>query len=95
VAPADLNAPIPDAWKPFVKTDAVTGVITAGTRSKTTGKTTLTLSTEGGDLYQCYTTDRELARALTAYKDTQTPITVTLMDSGEIVTLAEATDAAF
>jgi hypothetical protein len=94
-APADLNAPIPDSWKPFVKTDAVTGVITAGSRSKTTGKTTLTLSTEGGDLYQCHTTDRELARALTAYKDTQTPVTVTLMDSGEIVTLAEATDAAF
>lgn len=94
-APADQNAPIPDAWKPFVKTDAVTGVITAGKRSKSTGRTTLTLSTEGGDHYECFTTDHELARALTAYKEMHTPITVTLTDSGEIVTLSEAVDAAF
>jgi len=38
VAPADINAPIPDAWQPFVQKTAVTGTITAGTRSKTTGK---------------------------------------------------------
>jgi len=93
--PADQNAPIPDSWKPFVKTDAVTGVITAGKRSKSTGRTTLTLSTEGGDHYECFTTDHELARALTAYKEMHTPITVTLTDSGEIVTLSEAVDAAF
>jgi hypothetical protein len=78
-----------------VKTDAVTGTITAGKRSKTTGRTTLTLSTEGGDHYECFTTDHELARALTAYKEMHTPVTVTLMDSGEIVTLSEAVDAAF
>ena len=93
--PADLNAPIPDAWQPFVQKTAVTGTITAGTRSKTTGKTTLTLTTDHGGLVQCYTTDHDVARAVTRYKDVKTPVTVTLLDSGEIVTLAEATDAAF
>jgi len=93
--PADLNAPIPDAWQPFVQKTAVTGTITAGTRSKATGKTTLTLSTDHGGLVQCYTTDHDVARAVTRYKDVKTPVTVTLLDSGEIVTLAEATDAAF
>jgi hypothetical protein len=95
VAPADLNAPIPDAWQPFVQKTAVTGTITAGTRSKTTGKTTLTLTTDHGGLVQCYTTDHDVARAVTRYKEVHTPVTVTLLDSGEIVTLAEATDAAF
>jgi len=95
VAPADINAPIPDAWQPFVQKTAVTGTITAGTRSKTTGKTTLTLTTDHGGLVQCYTTDHDVARAVTRYKDVKTPVTVTLLDSGEIVTLAEATDAAF
>ena len=94
VAPADLQN-VPEAWKPFVKTDAVTGTITAGTRSKTTGRTTVTLATAGGDCYQCYTTDHDVARAITRYKEHQTPVTVTRLDSGEIVTLAEATDAAF
>ena len=93
--PADLNAPIPDAWQPFVQKTAVTGTITAGSRSKTTGKTTLTLTTDHGGLVQCYTTDHDVARAVTRYKDVKTPVTVTLLDSGEIVTLAEATDAAF
>jgi len=93
--PADLNAPIPDAWQPFVQKTAVTGTITAGTRSKTTGKTTLTLTTDHGGLVQCYTSDHDVARAVTRYKEGKTPVTVTLLDSGEIVTLAEATDAAF
>lgn len=93
--PADLNAPIPDAWQPFVQKTAVTGTITAGTRSKTTGKTTLTLTTDHGGLVQCFTADHDVARAVTAYKEGKTPVTVTLLDSGEIVTLAEATDAAF
>jgi len=95
VAPANMNVPIPDAWQPFVQKTAVTGTITAGTRSKTTGKTTLTLTTDHGGLVQCYTADHELARAVTRYKEVKTPVTVTLLDSGEIVTLAEATDAAF
>jgi hypothetical protein len=95
VAPANMNATIPDAWQPFVQKTAVTGTITAGTRSKTTGKTTLTLTTGMGGLVQCYTSDHDMARAVTAYKETHTPVTVTLLDSGEIVTLAEATDAAF
>jgi hypothetical protein len=95
VAPANMNAPIPDAWQPFVQKTAVTGTITAGTRSKTTGKTTLTLTTDHGGLVQCYTSDHDVARAVTRYKEKHTPVTVTLLDSGEIVTLAEATDAAF
>jgi hypothetical protein len=94
-APADLNAPIPDAWQPFVQKTAVTGTITAGTRSKTTGKTTLTLATDHGGLVQCYTSDHDVARAVTRYKEQQTPVTVTVLDNGEIVTLTEATDAAF
>jgi len=94
-APADLNAPIPDAWQPFVQKTAVTGTITAGTRSKTTGKTTLTLTTDHGGLVQCYTSDHDVARAVTRYKEVKTPVTVTLLDSGEIVTLSEAVDAAF
>ena len=93
--PADLNAPIPDAWQPFVQKTAVTGTITAGTRSKTTGKTTLTLTTDHGGLVQCYTSDHDVARAVTRYKEVKTPVTVTLLDSGEIVTLREAVDAAF
>jgi len=44
---------------------------------------------------QCYTSDHDVARAVTRYKEKHTPVTVTLLDSGEIVTLAEATDAAF
>jgi hypothetical protein len=95
VAPANMNAPIPDAWQPFVQKTAVTGTITAGTRSKTTGKTTLTLTTDHGGLVQCFTADHDVARAVTAYKEKHTPVTVTLLDSGEIVTLAEATNAAF
>jgi hypothetical protein len=93
--PANMNAPIPEAWQPFVQKTAVTGTITAGTRSKTTGKTTLTLTTDHGGLVQCYTSDHDVARAVTRYKEVKTPVTVTLLDSGEIVTLAEATDAAF
>jgi hypothetical protein len=95
VAPADLNAPIPDAWQPFVQKTAVTGTITAGTRSKTTGKTTLTLTTDHGGLVQCYTSDHDVARAVTRYKEHHTPVTVTVLDSGEIVSLSEAVDAAF
>jgi hypothetical protein len=94
-AAANLNAQIPETWQPFVHKTAVTGTITAGTRSKTTGKTTLTLTTDHGCLVQCYTTDHDVARAVTRYKEVKTPVTVTLLDSGEIVTLAEATDAAF
>ena len=95
VAPANMNTQVPDAWQPFVQKTAVTGTITAGTRSKTTGKTTLTLTTDHGGLVQCYTSDHDVARAVTRYKEVKTPVTVTLLDSGEIVTLAEATDAAF
>jgi len=95
VAPANMNAPIPDAWQPFVQKTAVTGTITAGTRSKTTGKTTLTLTTDHGGLVQCFTSDHDVARAVTRYKEVKTPVTVTLLDSGEIVTLSEASDAAF
>lgn len=91
VAPANLNDPIPEAWKPFVRTRVITATITAGKRSKTTGKTTITA---GG--VECWTTDHDVATAASAYKDTQTPVTVTITeDSGEIVTIAEATDAAF
>jgi phage recombination protein Bet len=91
VAPANLNLPIPDAWVPFVKTDSVTTTIVAGKRSKSTGKTTITLDT--GE--ECWTLDHEVATAAIAFKEQQTPITVTLTDRQEIVTLAEATDAAF
>jgi phage recombination protein Bet len=93
--PANLNTPIPDAWQPFVQKTAVTGTIAAGTRSKTTGKTTLTITTDHGGLVQCHTTDHDVARAITRYKEANTPVTVTLLDNGEIVTLAEASDAAF
>jgi len=91
VVPANLNQQIPDAWVPFVKTESVTGTIVAGKRSKSTGKTTLTLDT--GE--ECWTLDHEVAAAASRYKEVRTPITVTLTDRQEIVTLAEATDAAF
>jgi phage recombination protein Bet len=94
-APADLNESIPDAWKPFIKTESQTGVIIAGKRSKSTGKTTITLRAELGVEIEGWTTDHDVARAVTAYKDAQTPVTVTLLESGEIVTLSEAVDAAF
>jgi len=94
-APANLNEQIPETWQPFVQKTAVTGTITAGTRSKTTGKTTLTITTAHGGLVQCHTDDHDMARAITRYKEGNTPVTVTLLDNGEIVTLAEATDAAF
>jgi hypothetical protein len=90
-APADMNAPIPEAWKPFVRTEAVTGIIVGGKRSRTTGKTTVTLA--GGA--ECWTLDHDVAKAAIAYKEQQTPITITITEANEIVTLAEATDAAF
>jgi len=90
-APANLNAPIPDAWKPFARTEAVTGIIVGGKRSRTTGKTTVTLA--GGA--EGWTLDHDVAKAVIAYKEQQTPVTITLTDDKEIVTLAEATDAAF
>ena len=45
-APANVNETIPDSWKPFIRTEAVTATIVGGKRSKATGKTTITL--EGG-----------------------------------------------
>jgi len=90
-APANLNQTIPEAWKPFARTEAVTGIIVAGKRSRTTGKTTVTLA-GGAD---GWTLDHDVAKAVIAYKDAQTPVTITLTDDREIVTLAEATDAAF
>ena len=89
-APADLNA-VPESWKPFVRTEAITTTITGGKRSKSTGKTTLLL--EGGA--ECWTTDHDLASAAIRYKEVKTPVTITLLESGEIVTLSEATNAAF
>jgi len=53
------------------------------------------LTTIMGGLVQCYTSDHDVARAVTRYKEVKTPVTVTLLDSGEIVTLREAVDAAF
>jgi phage recombination protein Bet len=88
---ADMNQPVPDAWKPFVRTEAVTGIIVGGKRSRTTGKTTATLA--GGA--ECWTLDHDVAKAVIAYKENQTPVTITVTDDREIVTLAEATDAAF
>jgi RecT family len=93
--PADLNQAVPDSWKPFIKTESQTGVIIAGKRSKSTGKTTITLRADLGVEIEGWTTDHDVARAVTAYKDAQTPVTVTLLESGEIVTLSEAVDAAF
>ena len=90
-APADLNQAIPEAWVPFVKTEAITATIVAGKRSKTSGKTTLVL--DSGE--ECWTLDHDLAKAASAYKEARTPITITKMASGEIVTLSEAVDAAF
>jgi hypothetical protein len=68
----------------------ITTTITGGKRSRTTGKTTITLAS-GED---CWTLDHDLAKAVTAYKDAATPVTITITDNREIVTLAEATDAA-
>jgi hypothetical protein len=82
---------VPDAWKPFVRTEAVTAIIVGGKRSRTTGKTTVTLA--GGA--ECWTLDHDVAKAAIAYKEQQTPVTITMTDGNEIVTLAEATDAAF
>ena len=89
--PANMNQVVPDAWKPFVRTESVTGIIVGGKRSRTTGKTTITLA----DGAEGWTLDHDTAKAAIAYKDAQTPITITLTDDREIVTLAEATDAAF
>lgn len=91
VAPANMNATVPDSWKPFVATEAYTARIVGGKVSKATGKTTITLPAG----IECWTMDREVGQAAIRYKETQTPVTITRMDSGEIVTLAEATDAAF
>lgn len=91
VAPANMNDPIPESWKPFVRTEAVTAIIVGGKRSRTTGKTTVTLA--GGA--ECWTLDHDVAKAAIAYKEQQTPVTITMTDGNEIVTLAEATDAAF
>jgi hypothetical protein len=91
VAPANLNDPIPDSWKPFVRTEVVTGIIVGGKRSRTTGKTTVTLA--GGAEY--WTLDHDVAKAAIGYKELQTPVTITVTDGHEIVTLAEATDALF
>ena len=88
---ADLNETIPDAWKPFVRTTAITSTIIGGKRSKSSGRTTITL--DGGT--ECYTTDHELAQAAIAYKESRTPVTITMTEGHEIVTLSEATDAAF
>jgi hypothetical protein len=88
---ANLNAPVPEAWKPFVATEAYTARIVGGKVSKATGKTTITLPAG----IECWTMDREVGQAAIRYKERQTPVTITRMDSGEIVTLAEATDAAF
>jgi phage recombination protein Bet len=90
-APANLNQAIPDAWVPFVKTTAITATIVDGKRSRSTGKTTLTLA--GGQ--ECWTTAHDVAAAAKVYNEAQTPITVTLTEGKEIVTLAEATNAAF
>ena len=89
--PANMNDPIPEAWKPFVRTEAVTAIIVGGKRSRTTGKTTVTLA--GGA--ECWTLDHDVAKAAIAYKEQQTPVTITMTEGNEIVTLAEATDAAF
>jgi hypothetical protein len=90
-APANLNTTIPDSWKPFVRTEAVTAIIVGGKRSRTTGKTTATLA--GGA--ECWTLDHDVAKAVIDYKEKQTPVTITMTEQNEIVTLAEATDAAF
>jgi phage recombination protein Bet len=93
-APANQNDPLPDAWKPFVTTESLTGTIVAGKRSKTTGKTTFVLDT--GE--EVWTLDRRLADELTAFKEARTPVTIATHETPtgkEIVTIAEATDAAF
>jgi hypothetical protein len=91
VAPAD----IPAAWVPFVKVTTVTGRITGGTRNSKSGKTTLDIETGDTGLQQVWTLDKDLAKVATVYKDDKTPVTFTISPTREIVTVAEATDAAF
>jgi len=89
--PANTNDKVPDSWKPFIRTEAITTTIVGGKRSRTTGKTTITLA--GGA--ECWTTDHEIGKAAIAFKEKATRCTITLTEGNEVVTLAEATDAAF
>ena len=89
-AAADLTAPFPDSWKAFATDVPITGVITAGRRSTSGTRTTITI---GGVDY--YTLDPAIAMRMMAHKAAGEPVTITVKDTTrgkEILTLAVADD---
>jgi len=87
---------IPETWRPFIKTEpstVITGRITAGRRSKCTGKTTITVNGQ-----EFFTLSLALGSEAIAFKEANEPVTITsrpTTDGEEFVSIAVANDAAF